>query len=328
MSLLVTATQQTPQTLFSFGIKFAAALLDIRSARDPSAFGTRDTQMDEGCAAGGRLTRPQVLGRRVLPLIIAICVGCCLIFGTAPVTANPVRRDPPASGWQGAGVLSRERRSGVAVDDVTGTKLSDSQSASSDLEEEVHRLSRRALVYNSVAKRSLPYFISTPRTARQGLDIGSANGQFAFIWSDGHPRIAQWDSSRGVVKNRWFLLRKPLLKVGCRNFDTKWSTVGEITVNCGSKLVLSVNVSSATQSGQVKARLVTIDNLGNVRFYGPQKASGSSLLLTLTPSFNNYTGSPAANLKVWRPVSPNIKAKTTKASPEKTKTTKARVPVR
>lgn len=172
-------------------------------------------------------------------------------------------------------------------------------------------LTRRALVapvapvapvYNEAAKKPLPFTLPAPQAAWQGLDIGSTNGQFAFIWSDGNPRIVKWDAKKRVVKTQWLLLRKHYLpKVGCNLFDVRWLNTSQITVKCGKTLLLATNVSSGTGAGQVKARSVTIDNFGTVRFYG-QKDSKSVVVLVLKPDFEDYTGKPAANnLKVFRP---------------------------
>lgn len=158
-----------------------------------------------------------------------------------------------------------------------------------------HRLAPRAYTYNQILRKSLYDAVSAPRTALQGLDIGSPNGYWAMIWSDGNPRLAQWNTLTRTVRNRWFLLRKPLTTYGCTPLQTTWPSLGHIYTKCGLSTLLHADIGTVT----VKAKTVVIDNAGTVRFYGPKPAVGSApLLLTIIPTTANYTASPAANIKV------------------------------
>lgn len=162
----------------------------------------------------------------------------------------------------------------------------------------VRKPGQRVIAYNQITKTSLSDSIAAPRTALQGLDIGSPNGLYALVWSDGNPRLAQWDAVARVARNRWSLLRQKLALSGCTSFANTWTSTGEIYVKCGTRVLLSVNV---TTTAGVKARSVAIDNAGAVRYYGPKPAVGSApLLLTITPTTANYTGNPVGNLKTWR----------------------------
>lgn len=105
----------------------------------------------------------------------------------------------------------------------------------------------------------------------------------------------QWNPLTKTIRNRWFLLRKPLTTYGCGPLLTTWPSLGLIYTKCGLSTLLRVDIGSLT----VKAKGVQIDNAGGVRFYGPKPLGGNApLLLTILPTTANYTASPALNLKV------------------------------
>lgn len=232
------------------------------------------------------------VGRRATPhspyWLILLSIYAILSIRAVPAAGNPVKRDVWNSGRCGGSFDAPSQNPAAVPNSIRTT-------AGTWLEK--RRLDRRAVAFNQVTKTNLEDTLSAPRNGTQGLDIGSPNGLYAFIWSDGNPRLAQWDGTAKVVKNRWFLLRQPLAVGGCPLVDYNGTSVGEIFVSCGTRIVLSVNV---TTSAGVKARSVAIDNTGTIRYYGPKPSSGTApLLLTISPTTGNFTGSPTSNLKTW-----------------------------
>jgi len=104
----------------------------------------------------------------------------------------------------------------------------------------VRRLSRRACVVNRAASRKVlcDSVASSAAACSAKLDIGSANGRYAFLWSDGNTRLL--DAGKSGVKTtvRWKLLAKPLLKAttGCSAYVTKFvKSGGAIQLLCAVK---------------------------------------------------------------------------------------------
>lgn len=262
-----------------------------------------------------------LLGIALLPSLATFCPSIFLSDLSLYVTANPVAlrpSEPPEGHFSGDFLEPADSDDEEPpFDDLSNNYPSE------DFEETdnstARRLSPRSYVYNKILKRYLYNSISAPRTAAQGLDIGSGNGNWAFTWSGGNPRLVQWNTLTSTVRNRWFLLRKPLSSYGCGPMQTSWVTTGEaIYVKCGLSTLLRVYIGTAT----VKARSVTIDNWGGVRFYGPKPLGGNApLLLTILPTTANYTGMPAANLKFIALKSTTSKTRTrTKTSTSQTRT--------
>lgn len=264
-----------------------------RATNEDSGERCRAHLASRGHRRDGRSTASAASAAHRLAVVLAISVA--IASGAMPSTANPVKRDP---------LVSRSPREG-ANKPPPAPLLEDGLIAMRGNGNDFHRReilprqgAQRILTFNQVTRTTLADSISAPRTSAQGLDIGSPNGIYAFVWRDGNPRIAQYDAVTKLVKNRWFLLRQGLVLSGCSSFANTWTAAGDFFVYCGARVVLSVNV--ATTAG-VKARSVSIDNAGVVRYYGSKPAIGTaSLLLAITPMTANYTGSPVGNLKTWR----------------------------
>ncbi|KAI9031391.1 hypothetical protein DFJ74DRAFT_744759 [Hyaloraphidium curvatum] len=123
--------------------------------------------------------------------------------------------------------------------------------------------------------------------AAGAAELGSPNGQFAFVLADGNPRLLQ----RGVAAARWNSNVRIARPTGCAAFTTVFLAGGDIALRCRGVTYATVVVSNA---GARPSR-ATISNTGVVTFF----SSTGRLLLTIRPGSGP---APASAFSVRRAV--------------------------
>lgn len=178
--------------------------------------------------------------------------------------------------------------------------------------ERVDRLSRRACVINRAWKNKIlcDSVVSAPIGTAVKLDIGSPNGRYAVIWSDGNPRLLDAGAAGTTTTVKWKLLASPLLKAktGCATYVTKFvKATGEVQLVCSNFPFLTVNAKNA---GRIPA-IIKISNFGVVRFL----SSANVVLLTIQP------GKPVSPADVLKSTFRTRTTTTTRTRTTKTTTT-------
>ncbi|KAI9016213.1 hypothetical protein DFJ74DRAFT_679788 [Hyaloraphidium curvatum] len=133
--------------------------------------------------------------------------------------------------------------------------------------------------FNAALRRRL---CDTAVAGATQIDIGSPDGRWAFVWSDGNPRVV-FSALRTI---RWNSNIRLPANVGCTTFAARFGTDGRISLRCRQTEWALVLVSV----GGRPATRFTIDNRGVVRFF----AAGARQLLAISPG----SGRPAAT--AWR----------------------------
>lgn len=170
---------------------------------------------------------------------------------------------------------SLDYQSDTEVSDSLLSESSDTMYDQSDSlgnpSEPTTQLTKRAVcAYNFPTRRTL---CDSTTSGSLSLEIGSANGQYAFLWADGNPRIVygpkatvKWNSGIYLPKN-----------VGCSKYATRFELYGVINLRCLSTNWLTLRVRN---SAGILPKKITIGNFGVVRFYSAKNV----LLLTIAPN--------------------------------------------
>lgn len=166
---------------------------------------------------------------------------------------------------------------------------------------------RRYCTYNAPARRTLCDRTSAGTAV---LDVGSPDGRFALIFSDGYPRLL-YGATRIV---RWSSAIR-LANTGCAYYATVYTAGGAMQLRCSTTVWLSLVVRNY---GKVANRYV-ITNTGVVSFY-----NAGTLLMRIVPGVAKTSPSTAWIVSSRKTTTSRTRTKTRTRTRTKTKTTSTR----
>lgn len=119
--------------------------------------------------------------------------------------------------------------------------------------------------YNFAASKVLCNAVSAPG---RFTELGSPDGKFAFIVSDGAPRILKkagnGTGKPGVV---WQHANKIAVSYGCGAVYNTWFSQGSLQLTCGGVVYARLTASDGVSAA--RAKTITMDNNGTVYFVSP-----------------------------------------------------------
>lgn len=127
--------------------------------------------------------------------------------------------------------------------------------------------------FNRAAKAFLcPYAVA----GSGELAIGSDDGQWAFVLSDGRPKLVQYGGAG--VETKWAAKRIVRRPPGCPKFTVSFRADGNIDMLCKGRRYARFVIAPDNRSGRT-LKWIAIDNFGTVLF----RAGDGTVLLTIDP---------------------------------------------